>query len=340
MSDDPWRQELDEHLGALRDAVTNVCEAWMETPADQPAALLEAARGISSSAVTSACQANVSAIESWLCEQHNQAVETFADEAGVPIRSSWRMLPDGWLYRQVQPDVRILAHDFGRAREACVAIAEFYESNSGVMGLAKNALIGAINPLEGIAAIFGESSMHEEARRLNSAAEATFGDADNHLTALSHAVDTAVVSTWNSTTVGVLTAIEEEAQSRALTGKTHSHGSAPLDYSNSSSTGGWGPIIGLLAVVGLGAWGAYSFFGPPDEQLPPQHTEPVPTESSRLGVLKPGALRAGPGDSFETVMTIEKATASHLLDDSVPGWIKVRLADGQEGWTDAQRFSE
>ena len=346
MSDDQWRNELDSRLANLSDAANEVFKAWMETPAEQPEALLAAARAINSAAVTAACQDKISALESWLCDQHNETVMASARKSSVPFRSSWRMLPDGCLYKQAQPDVRTLAHDSAKAREACVALAEFIDSKSGVMGAAKLFLIGALNPAEGFAALFGESSFDEEGRRLNSAVEAAVGDADYHLTALLHAVDTAVVSTWNTKTVGALTAIEEEAERRNIPVPLNSRGQPMEEYPSSNTRGRWVlgigliVVLGLVVVLGLGGWGAYAVFSRLDAADGAETAPMNAVEQGRLGVLEPGGIWAGPGDSFDTVTPIDKATATHLLDDSVPGWLKVRLADGREGWVPAERFSE
>lgn len=336
MSDDQWRDELDSYIANLSEAVHDVFKAWMETPADQPEDLLAAARAINSSAVTAACQGTVSALESWLCDQHNETVEAFARESRVSFRSSWRIRPDGWLYRQLQPDVRTLGQYSERAREACVALAEFIGRNSGVMGFAKNALIGALNPIEGIAAIFGESSMDAEGRRLNSAVEAAVGEVENHLTALLHAVDTAIVNAWNTNTVGALTAIEEAAKSRDLPMVQHSRGRSMKKRPSPNAGGRWVLGMGLVVVLGLGGW-AYTVFSSPDTADGAAAAPTIALEQRRLGVLKPGELRAGPGDGFDLVATLEKTSASYLTDDSVPGWRKVRL---REGWVQAARFSE
>ena len=341
MSDDQWRVDLDGHLTALSDAVTQVFRNWIDAPADQPETLMQAARSITSSATTSACQASLAAIESWLCEQHNGLVGSVAEGNGVRVRSAWRMHPDGWLVGQVQSDLRNVAQATGRAREACVALAEFVASNSGVLGFAKNMLIGAINPGEGLAALFGESSMDEEGRRLNAAIESAFDEVDNLSTALVHAVDTAVVTRWNTKTIVVLDAIEEEVQLRSAP-RQAAGAAEPSEITGQRNWSGarWIGGLALMLVLASGAWFAYPFVAAPATgSVNPAETS-AGARPTPMGILDPGELRSGPGQSFEVIGVTEKPTATQILDDSVPGWLKVRTADGRDGWVARNRLAD
>lgn len=342
MSGDQWRESLDGHLSALSDAAMHVFGEWFDAPADQPEKLMHAARSITSSGTTSACLAGLSVIESWLCEQHNRMVEAFAKENDVPLRHAWLMHSDAWLSDQIRSDIQNAAQATGRARDACIAFAEFVERNSGVMGFAKNALIGALNPIEGLAALFGESSMDEEGRRLNAALDVAFGEVDNSTTALIHAVDTAVVTRWNTTTVGVLNAIEEEAYRRSTPSQaTSTPESATLTGPRTPLLGArWAAALALVLALTGGSWIAYAFIASRSTGDAVAGEVPAGARPVNMGILVPGELRAGPGQAFDVVGMTEKPTASQILDDTVPDWLKVRTADGRDGWVARDRLAD
>ncbi|MBP7127709.1 SH3 domain-containing protein [Myxococcota bacterium] len=326
---DPWREELSQKLSEIDEIFDQWLGAWVE--AEEASELQAAAANLDSNSVLAAVSQTVSSIEAWYQVQFRTFVQEEARERGLRA-DRWLAVPQGWLFNGTHTSLVSLRNACGAFESAAEEFADSSARWSGFGGMLRGAARGAMDPLDGLAALFGESSIDKEQQVVQRALKTAASALQAAVAGVLEAVDSAVVDRWNSDIARVATEMEVEAnRSRAADAPVHSNSPqfTPVASRQPSST----PWLVLVIVAIVIALGAFWIWGRSDGP----NTEVAQTE---LVSIAPTILRSGPSESFPMVSEVSTPVYAKVLDRSVPGWLKLELAPGNVGWVPSHSIQE
>lgn len=261
---DPWREQFDTLLSELREDVDSTFAQWIE--AEDADSITAAALAFSVESGVDRSRVGIGRIEAWFRKQHDAAVNEVGKANGVNP-NKWLMAQERWIERDVRHCQMALQRALSEYKIAISDYASFIEENSGVIGFAKNFARGWLNPVDGLAELFGEGSASREAKahaaHVSSAAQAY----ESAIVELLEAINEAVVTRWNEKTIGCLEEIEELARRRtevpAAAQNPPAYVPAPLVSSPIVMSPLWGFLIGgiVAGAVVLGGIVALRHFG-------------------------------------------------------------------------------
>jgi hypothetical protein len=343
---DVWRDDLNTQMTSMYTAVVSIFGRYHS--AQNLPELVEGARLVNRGAMTEICHAQITAIERWYCQQHNSAVSEICSKLGMPVERSWRTEPDAGILRRTQGPMMSLIEATSHLGRACSEFVEFAKHNNSMGGCVEAFLEGILDPLNAIAGLFDESRLDQEYRRLNLNVKQCHQEFEGHSRLLLQSVDDAVVALWNTKTLGVFQQIESAYERRLAEEERRRRVQADgpklleLESGAPSVPKPWLQYLSIAALVLSLICALYMIFASSRQLYVNPDSRPAsePGKPALAGVLEPSELRSGPGESFGPISRTDKRVAAYLVDATVPGWKKVRLNNGVEGWVIADRFSE
>lgn len=318
---DPWREQLSEMIAEIDTAFDEWLSEWVA--ADEAAELQAAAQNLDANQVVEAVGNVIQSIEGWYRDQFNLIVAEEGRRLGIrPDR--WLCKTNGWLMSSARGSVVSLKQAAAAFESAAEELAESSARWSGVGGFLRGAARGAIDPLDGLAALFGESSIDKEGQLVERALKSAAKRLQAAVASTQETVDALVVDRWNSELTRVGDEMEAHATSaRVLPSPASSASDSAFVQPTHSSRSIW---LGAVLLIALLGFGGYWFFG--RTQGPSS-----PTPQVEMAEVPASALRSGPSETFSVVSQVPSPVYAKVLDRSVPGWLKVQLASGDIGWT-------
>ena len=160
-TDDPWRGYMDQTLASLDAEIDAAFQPWIDA-GEEAEKLLPAAQGFSAAGVIAGIRGTISAIELWYRQQMDEFATALCKEMEIPFAPRFSDHESGWLTSAVQSEISAINTALSEFKESASATAEFIDRHSGVSGFLRDGFRGFMNPADGIAGLFGESSVDKE----------------------------------------------------------------------------------------------------------------------------------------------------------------------------------
>lgn len=206
---DYLRKQIDEHLTKTRNLLDANFEDWIK--ANEPAAMLLAANNFSPENAVSSLRSYIKTVEKWYQDQHNEVIKKSAKEIGISP-NQWLLGTNPWIEQALSSDIRNIVQNFRNYKMIITEAAEFVDRNSGVTGFLSNALKGYLNPIDGISAFFGESSLHKEERNIQNKLSVAANSLEEAIVGLIESLDNIIITRWNQETINSINIIYASAQ--------------------------------------------------------------------------------------------------------------------------------
>lgn len=193
---DPWRDHFDELRLTFHNTFYDSLDAWMEAEGNDIDALRDAAVEIDSVGSITSAKAVLGEIESWLRDQADEFLET-SKVVGWEKALRKRLAP-GWLTQAMQSSMSAIQTTLKQFKDAAEECVEYNEENSGIGGMLRGAFKGWLNPVDGIATIFGEGTLNKEEKRINRNLNRCSTQLDEVVATVDATLDELVVTKWNT----------------------------------------------------------------------------------------------------------------------------------------------
>lgn len=202
---DPWRDGFDELRLPFHNAFYDSLDAWMEAEGDDTDALQSGAIAIDPVGSITSAKATLSEIESWLRDQADEFLEA-AEVTGKEKVLRKRLAP-GWLAQAMQSHLSAIQTTLKQLKDGAQECVEFAQEYNGIGGMLRGAFKGWMNPVDGIASIFGEGSINKESTRIAKTLNRCATQLDEVVATADAALDELVVTKWN---IEIITLAEDD----------------------------------------------------------------------------------------------------------------------------------
>lgn len=342
MSEDAQIELFIREMISFQDKVSSVCYTGVIEclEADNAEKALQISGAMNPDGVLYEIKNVITQIERWYKSKHDEAViETAKINRISPDKWLFPQSHFGWLSNEIQEELSSFYHTYKSYKSALNEIAEYGRRYSGIIGLLRGAARGLMNPADGIAVFFGESSFDQEEREHQRILSDGANALDTSVRVLYDSIGNAIVKLWDNTTIGILYAIEEEASERDKVNENNRQ----LVYSNSEQTKMYQPnhkapawlitllIISLLGLFGLGTK-VFLLDKKKSVNINPSLVQ-IGTSAIVYMIIEKMDVKKGPAESYETVYRVKDKSKVEILDESVPGWKKIRLKEVKNGVT-------
>lgn len=193
---DPWRDQFDELRLPFHNAFYDSLDAWMEAEGDDTDALQSGAITIDPVGSITSAKATLSEIESWLRGQADEFLEA-AEVTGKEKVLRKRLAP-GWLAQAMQSHLSAIQTTLKQFKDAAQECVEYAQENNGIGGMLRGAFKGWMNPIDGIATIFGEGTLNKEGSRIDKNLNRCATQLDEVVSTADAELDELVITKWNT----------------------------------------------------------------------------------------------------------------------------------------------
>lgn len=338
--DDPWRAYMDKTLSALREMVDTALQPWCNAGEDADA-LVAAAQAMSPAGIIAEIMQTLIDMELWYRQQMDEFAGARCTEAGIRFTPHFSDHESGWLPTAVQSECANLRSALTALKGDATAYAEFVASHSGVAGFLRDGFRGFVNPIDGVAHLFGEGSINKEGERVTTRLNASAVDVDECQLSFLAATDRAVVTRWNAkteeTSVSIARAKEELSRKARVSAVAESHPNALATNTPTPRSTRLPRVVAVVLLLLALLTGLIVLYVRNDRSTATGTQRPASVETRKIHLATNTRLRKGPGVTFSGLVVLEDDTDAIVLDGSVPGWLKVQTAFGVEGWVETPK---
>jgi len=322
------------HLEEFVDIVNKAIDDWVK--AEEIDDLKSAAEELSPDQVVGDLKDKLRKVEKWYQEKYNAAVKTCCASLNVP--------PDGWVLtekasrflseRSVSQLDRVEA-SLINIKKAAIDFVGFLEEHRTVSGFLKDAgketFRWFYNPVgaavKAVAEVSGGGPLAEEQKRVEEQLQLASEGLWEAISAFVKRVETLAVDNWNDNISNLEEDVREDASggdSVAARKKSAQKSSARIWFLN---------LFFMLICFAGGWWGHHIVNGSTLSASPVSNATALhPKSNRRVPIPIGGEIRMGPGESFAIVLTVNSPAVGNVIDDSVPGWLKISTTQGVKGW--------
>lgn len=322
------------HLEKFVDIVNKAVADWVK--AEKMDDLKSAAEELSPDQVVGELKDKLCKVEKWYQKKYNAEVKTCCASLKVPS--------DGWVLsekasrflseRSVSQLDRVEA-SLVNIKKTAIDYVEFLEEHRTVSGLLKDAgketLRWFYNPVgaavKAVAEVSGGGPLAEEQKRVEEQLKLASEEMLEAISAFRDRVEKLAVDNWNDN----IPDLEEDVREDASGGGSLA---ARKRSARKSSSRSWSLNLFLMLICFAGGWwGHHIVNGSTSSASPVSNATALhPKSNRRVPIPIGGEIRMGPGESFAVVLTVNSPAVGNVIDDSVPGWLKIRTTQGVKGW--------